>query len=45
LEELERRIDDLRAFEREYHSRLKAHVEEHDTDRTGLDQPARSRQA
>jgi cell division septum initiation protein DivIVA len=26
-EELERRVDDLRAFEREYHSRLTAHVE------------------
>ena len=30
-EELERRVDDLRAFEREYRSRLKAYVEEHDT--------------
>ena len=33
-EELERRVDDLRAFEREYCSRLKSYVEEHDTDHT-----------
>jgi hypothetical protein len=33
-EELERRVDDLRAFEHEYRNRLKAYVEEHGTDDT-----------
>jgi cell division septum initiation protein DivIVA len=33
-EELERSIDDLRAFEREYRSRLKPYLEEHATDHT-----------
>jgi hypothetical protein len=38
-EELERRVDDLRAFEREYRSRLKAYVESGDTSYTLMSFP------